>query len=126
LISDGLAGVNLLIFALSPRLPTYPYPVWAPFHAIIQGYLGRWSYLHYAPPHSITGQSYTCNTAISKSRDAATPYFSTPHFSVMLDSPLQKTVTSHCSTVRTHVTSDAHTLTPHYGSGRTHTHQWAA
>jgi hypothetical protein len=32
---------GVLIFALPPRLTTYTYPVWAPIHAIIQGYLCR-------------------------------------------------------------------------------------
>jgi hypothetical protein len=73
------------------------------------------------PPNSITGQSYTCNTAISKSRNTATPHYSASRVSAMLYSQLQKTVTSHCSAVRTHTTSDGHTLTPHYSSGRTHT-----
>jgi hypothetical protein len=112
---------GVLIFALSPRLPTYPYPVWAPIHAIVQGYLCRWLYLHYCPPHSSTGQSYTCNMAISKSRNTATPHYSALRVSAMLDGQLQKTVTSYCSAVRTHAMSDGHTLTPHYSSGRTRT-----
>jgi hypothetical protein len=73
------------------------------------------------PPYFSTGQSYTCNMAISKKHDAATPYYSMSRFSAMLDSPLQKTVTSQCSAVRTHATSDANTLTPHHSSGCTRT-----
>jgi hypothetical protein len=41
---------GVLIFALSPRLPIYPYPVWAPIHAIIQGYPCEWLCQHYDPP----------------------------------------------------------------------------
>jgi hypothetical protein len=120
-VRPAASGVYVNLCTLTQGLPTYPYPVWAPIHAIIQGYLGRWSYLHYAPPYSSTGRSYTCNTAISKSHDAATPYYSASRFSAILDSPLQKTVTTHCSAVRTHATSDAHTLTPHYLRMHTHT-----
>jgi hypothetical protein len=73
------------------------------------------------PPYSSTGQSYTCNTAISKSHNTATPHYSASRVSAMLDSQLQKTVTSHCSAVRTHAMSDGQTLTPHYRSGRART-----
>jgi hypothetical protein len=66
------------------------------------------------PPYSSTGQSYTCNTTISKSRNTTTPHYSASRVSAMLDSQLQKTVTSHCSAVRTHATSDRHTLARHY------------
>jgi hypothetical protein len=73
------------------------------------------------PPYSSTGQSNTCSTAISKTRNTATPHYSALRISAMLDSQLQNTATSHCSAVRTHVTSDGHTITPHYGAGRTRT-----
>jgi hypothetical protein len=47
---------GVLIFAPLPRLPRHTYPVWAPIHAIIQGYLCRQSYLHYGPPFPAQGK----------------------------------------------------------------------
>jgi hypothetical protein len=45
-------------------------------------------YQHYAPPYLSTGQSYTCNTAISKMRNTATPQYSAVRVSTMADSQL--------------------------------------
>jgi hypothetical protein len=114
----SLISVNLCTLAQTSNLPVPslgPHPrdyTGVPRHMVVPTL---------RPPYSSTGQSYTCNTAISKSRDAATPYYSASRFSAMLDSPLQKTVTSHCSAVCTHATSDTHTLTPQHSSGCTRT-----
>jgi hypothetical protein len=49
--------IIMLIFALLPRLTMHTYPVWAPIHAIIHGYLCRQSYLHYMPPFPAQGKA---------------------------------------------------------------------
>jgi hypothetical protein len=82
---------GVLIFALPPRLTTYPYPVCPPIHASIQGYLCRWSYLHCGPPF----QAQVKATQVARLYSIAA---------------LQ---------VRTHATPDGHTPTPQYDSRHT-------
>jgi hypothetical protein len=78
-LNKRLMEMWLLIFALSPRLPTYPYPVWAPHPRDYTGVPMQMVVPTQRPPYSITGQSYTYNTAISKNRDTETPHYRVTH-----------------------------------------------
>jgi hypothetical protein len=63
------------------------------------------------PPHPSTDQSYTCNTAISKIRNTATPHYSAVRVNTMSDSQLQNTATSHYCSAHMHDIRQAHTNT---------------
>jgi hypothetical protein len=106
---------GVLIFALSPRMSTHPYPVWAPIHAIIQGGICAVAYQHYGPP--IPAQTRATHVMRPYLKCATQQHYTIAQcVSTTSDIQLQNTSTSHYSAARIRTTSGRYTPIPHYSS----------